>query len=86
MREHAAHAPPPLERIIALLARDASVGSKYLHRKRQDQSALSPKIPDGSVSMYQRKGPILSHELTKIDVGSSLNWESFMNMYHTAEN
>ena len=86
MREHAAHAPPPLGRIVALPTRDASVGPKYLHRKRQDQPTLSPKIPDGSVSKYQRQGPMLSHELAKMDVGSpklSLNWESFVNLYYT---
>jgi hypothetical protein len=45
--------------------------SEILASQEWDQSALSLKIPDGSVSMHQGIGLKLSHELTKIDVRSS---------------
>jgi hypothetical protein len=56
MKEHALHALPPLERIIAVPARAASVVLKYLHRKSRTSLPLSPKILDGSVSMHRGKG------------------------------
>jgi hypothetical protein len=40
--------------------------SKILASQEQDQSTLSPKIPDGSVSMRCGKGQSSSHELANI--------------------